>query len=106
VPLARGWASFRVGDLEGAFRVWEGYMSLIHGYRDVLVVRYEELMQDPARVLGSVFRHLALSPDRVSGVLDRVPMRPERAHAFRGDPELDAFAATVADRLEAYGYGP
>ena len=100
----RGWT------LPEALTMWEQYVekarleSAALGER-ALEVRFEELLLQPERVIPAVAEFCRVpAPARHRELLDG--LEPGRAYAFRRDPELVAFAASVRDVLARYGYAP
>lgn len=98
----RGWT------LAEALTMWEQYVekarqeSAVLGER-ALEVRYEELLVQPERVIPALATFCRIpAPAQHRGLLDG--LEPGRAFAFRGDPELVAFAGSVREVLARYGY--
>lgn len=100
----------RCATIEGAFGLWESYVTRAHDQVRALGARaqecaFEDFATDPAQVLetivhdflgGTGFTPAAAKLDSAASMLDA-----SRALAFREDPELAAFADGVADRLAA-----
>ena len=90
--------------------MWEQYVekgrqeSAALGER-ALEVRYEDLLLGPERVLPVIakFCQVPVPTGRAAAPGGLVP---DRAFAFRRDPELLAFASSVRDVLARYGYAP
>jgi hypothetical protein len=101
----RGW------DVAEAFGMWEQYVekarleSVELGER-ALEIRFEELLADPNRIISAIASFCDVERSRVEdgGLAARI--ESDRAFAFRRDPELAAFAETVREILERYGYTP
>jgi hypothetical protein len=94
---------------EGAFRMWETYVSQGLRYvRDLGEraddVKYEDLTSDPESVVHRLAGLCGLTTDG-DGVTQAVEMvQSGRRYAFSNDPSSVAFADTVEDRLAALGY--
>lgn len=89
--------------------MWEEYIeearAHLNGLKDrAIEVKYEDLLAEPARLLRSIsdFCGLRATDKDIQMVASKV--RPDRAYAYRCDPELEAFTARVALRLRAHGY--
>lgn len=110
-PKRRGFGpQVRCASLDGAFDLWEYYVARAREHvaalgSRALEVQYESLLVNPHEELARAlsFCDVELSAGRIDAVAARV--EPSRAHAFRHDPQLNAFAERVAPRLEALGYG-
>jgi hypothetical protein len=103
-------SSRRGSTLPEALTMWEQYVekarqeSAVLGER-ALEVRYEELLLEPERIVPAVAEFCRVPvPDRPGALLDG--LERGRAFAFRRDPELVAFAASVRAALARYGYAP
>ncbi len=100
----RGWT------IHEAFGLWEQYVekarleaaALAAGC--ALEVRFEELLENPAKGIVSLARFCGVDPAPASSWRERI--EPARAFAFRHHPETATFAASVADILAVYGYQP
>jgi hypothetical protein len=98
----RGWT------LAEALTMWEQYVDKARqecsslGER-ALEVRYEDLLTQPERVIGSIARFCRVRAPAGSE-LPIEALDPARAFAFRRDPELVAFAGSVRDVLARHGY--
>lgn len=98
--LAR-FASVRCLSLERAFDLWKQTHAIhrhfvaTHPQMPILDFLYEDLLARPLEVLTRVtsFLELTCSPEQVAAVAARV--KPERALAFRSDPQLALFAEKV-----------
>jgi hypothetical protein len=105
-----GWLSTRrCTTLEGAFELWEEYVT--QGARHVerlgaqaMEVTFEELLKEPARILSEICRFcdLGVNPERIESVATRV--NGNRGLAYRRSFPLLQFAETVSHRLEKFGY--
>lgn len=111
--LARGRfaGSPRCRTLEGGFSLWEEYVAEARRHTDALggqamEVRYEDFVADPLPHLGRIaaFAGLDAPAERIAAVAGQA--RASRGDAWRADPELRAFAASVEDRLAGAGYAP
>jgi hypothetical protein len=98
----RGWT------VAEAFAMWEQYvekarLESAELEERALEIRFEDLLADPRRVIAAIARFCGLErPDAADSLLDRI--EPARAFAYRRDPELAAFAASVREILGRYGY--
>jgi hypothetical protein len=103
--------TLRCATLEGGFSLWEEYVDQGRAnVRDLgsrgVELRYEDLLEDPTGSLRDLaaFCGLPLGEERVTEAASAVDTA--RSLAFRGDPELEAFAKAAAERLRARGYSP
>lgn len=95
--------------LEGAFSLWEEYVGKAQeqieslGSR-ALTLKYEDFLADPDKALHSLaaFCGISTPETEIPSLVKKV--REERAYAYRRNPELVAFAETVAERLGRWGY--
>jgi hypothetical protein len=100
----RGWT------LAEALTMWEQYVekareeSAALGER-ALEVRYEELLTQPDRVIPLIAGFCRVATPARPETL-RAALEPKRAFAYRRDPELVAFAGSVAEVLARHGYTP
>ncbi len=101
----------RLARREQALDLWGEYiakgrerMTRLGGQGLSLV--YEDFLRDPVTELGRVAElcELELPPGRIRQLTRGLD--PGRAFAYRGSPELRAFAEENADRLAAFGYSP
>jgi len=109
-PKAGGFmGGMRCASLEGGLSLWDDYLrearrhlSALQGR--ALEARYEDLLAQPYRVLHELasFCGLPVSETAIAQVAEQVKM--ERAYAYLGNPELQAFANRVAERLRALSY--
>ena len=90
--------------------MWEQYVekgrqeSAALGER-ALEVRFEELLTEPEQVIPTIAKFCRVPVPVAQGrLLDG--LKTGRAFAFRRDPELVAFAASVREALARYGYAP
>lgn len=98
----RGWT------LAEALTMWEQYVdkareeSAALGER-ALELRYEDLLTHPRRVVPAIASFCGVpAPAELGTLLDG--LEPNRAFAFRRDPDLAAFAGSVNDVLARHGY--
>ena len=100
----RGWT------LTEALTMWEQYVekarleSAVLGER-ALEVRYEDLLLQPERVIPILAKRCRV-PVPTGRAAAPDGLEPDRAFAFRRDPELLAFAGSVRDILARFGYAP
>lgn len=109
-PKRRGFGpQVRCRTLEGGFGLWRQYVerageqTAALGER-ALTVCYEDLLTRPQEGLERALNFCGLSP--APGALGRTAATflADRAHAWRHDEELRAFAEARADELAAFGY--
>jgi hypothetical protein len=100
---------WRIIPLERGFSLWEAYVTQarqhVHAlWRRTYELKYEDVLADPMPALRSLvtFCGLQATEEEITRVARRV--RPERAYAYQGSPELRHFAVRVAPRLHALGY--
>lgn len=98
------------GSLDQGLALWQRYQELAeaasHCYPETfLQLRYEDLLADPVASLRRLVRHVGIEPGEASLRAAARSVRPERAFAYRDDPELAACAARHASLLARYGYG-
>lgn len=101
-PLGR---ASRVGTVQGAFDVWRSYVEEAERQRSRvipdrwLVVRYEDLLQDPETTVASLASFAGCR------VTDGFPdVDTSRMYAHRENAELVRFAESRSDVLERFGY--
>jgi hypothetical protein len=101
--------SVRCDSLEGGLSLWEEYISEARAHARLLngraiELKYEDFLSEPERTLGELARFCDLSANdaAINTVASRV--KKERAYAYRGNPELRAFATRVSQRLAAQNY--
>ncbi|MDA2913813.1 sulfotransferase [Acidobacteriia bacterium AH_259_A11_L15] len=101
--------SVRCSILEESFTLWEEYLAVARQHMQGLgergaEFRYEDILTKPEEALRAVARFCEL-PAGGSEIRRAAGQgRKERAFAYRRDPEVRAFAAKVAERLQAHGY--
>jgi hypothetical protein len=100
--------SVRASTLGGAFEIWEEYVDRGHEMVSLLPedrameIRFEDLVADPSAVLeraAAIIGGPGLDLSAATRLGDS-----SRSLAYRDDPVLSEFAASVADRLHARGY--
>ena len=108
-PKSGEFIRVRCDSLEGGLSLWEEYFAEARAHisalgEQALELKYETLLCEPAKVLGEVARfcNLPVSDEAIQEVAGLV--QKERAYAYREKPDLQAFAESVAGRLNAYGY--
>src|SRR3972149_7884929 len=109
VPTNRQFIDLRCASMEEGLLIWEEYVNEarthVRKLEDrAIEVRYEDLFTEPNPILKHLVEFCGLrATDRD---IERVTMqiKRERAYAYRGNPELEAFAIRVAERLRAQGY--
>ncbi len=102
--------SVRCLNLASSFELWELYVARAFGYGDlgdrIMHVRFEDFLAQPLEQLASVSSFCGLTSD--SSQLERVveTVRAERRFAFKDNPELVEFYATVRGSrwMEELGY--
>jgi hypothetical protein len=100
----RGWT------IAEALTMWEQYVDKARqectalGER-ALEVRYEDLLTRPEPVIMAIAKWCGV-PAPADNQAPVEGLEPDRAFAFRREPELMAFAGYVRDVLARYGYAP
>ncbi|MFQ6096043.1 MAG: sulfotransferase [Candidatus Bathyarchaeia archaeon] len=109
IPKRRGFVDLRGASLKGGFSMWEEYVekarTYVHDLRDQAIeVKYEDFLVRPEEVLEELagFCELTCTAAEIAKATGQV--RKDRAYAYRGNSELEAFAAQVAGRLRRQGY--
>ena len=104
-------ASPRCRSLETAFALWEEYVG--EASRHVaergdraIEIRYEDLLASPPDNLARLAAFAGLRPGAQEIARVGRTFENSRASAWRADKQLADFAATVAHRLAAHGFGP
>jgi len=108
-PKSGEFIRVRCDSLEGGLSLWEEYFTEARAHmsalgEQALELKYETLLGEPAKVLTEVARFCNLPVS--DGAIHKVAalVRRERAYAYREKPDLQAFAESVAGRLNGYGY--
>jgi hypothetical protein len=109
VPTNRKFIDLRCASMGEGLLMWEEYVNEarthVRKLEDrAIEVKYEELLSEPNRILKDLVNFCGLQStdqdiERVSKLVKK-----ERAYAYRNNPELEAFATHVAERLRAQGY--
>ena len=101
--------TLRCADLEGGLTLWEEYC--VEGRRRVeglgeraVEVQYEAVLTDPRTQMARLADFCGLKAGEETLRRAVADVNPERAFAYRRDPELSAFAAAHAERLSRLGY--
>ena len=99
----RGWT------LAEALTMWEQYVEKARQEcaaldERAIEIRYEDLLTEPERIIDSLAAFCRIPRQGREGGL--VKLEPSRAFAFRGNPELVAFAEVQREVLGRYGYAP
>jgi len=88
--------------------MWEEYIRearthvLSLGGDRALEVKYEDFLEEPAGVLEQMSEFSGL---RVSGgQIKELTRSIDKDRAYRNEPELEALAEEMSDRLRAYGH--
>ncbi len=109
-PKRRGFGpQARCRTLEGGFGLWLQYLARAGEHTAALedralTVRYEDLLSRPRRELERALTFCGLRPDPRALESTVATFRADRAHAWRHDDALRAFAAARADELARFGY--
>ena len=101
--------SARCLSLPGAFGLWSAYMERatahLAAFRGPLLdLRFEDLLADPSARCAELAAFAGVSFS--AGQLERLvgTIRADRAHSYRGDQGLAAYAGEVGTALRQYGY--
>ena len=103
--------SARCLTLSGAFELWLDYVqhaeTNLKGLANpLLIVRYEDLLQDSKKYLSELAAFCGLdgSPEKIGKVAEQI--KSSRALAFKTDPEAAAFYESVRANpwLQKFGY--
>lgn len=101
--------SMRCATLDGAFSLWEEYLSEARRQtqrlgKQATEIKYEEFLCEPHQALNHLagFCDLSVSDKAVKSVASQA--QRERAYAYRENPELRSFANRVARNLMAHDY--
>lgn len=99
----------RSASLEGAFSLWEEYVSearthIRNSHNQTMELKYEDLLAEQRGFLESLASFCELPVDdraisRMQGWVNK-----DRAYAYRANPQLKVFSDQVAERLSAQGY--
>ena len=89
--------------------MWEEYVNEarthVHklGNSAIIEVKYEGLLTNPNGILKHLTEFCELQATEKDIEMVVMQVKRERAYAYRGNPELEAFASKVAERLRAQG---
>ncbi|HZX14135.1 MAG TPA: sulfotransferase [Thermodesulfobacteriota bacterium] len=109
IPTNRKFIDLRCASMEEGLSMWEEYVNEarthVRKLGDMAIeVKYEDLLTEP----NGVLKHLAEFCNLQAGDKDiervALQIKRERAYAYRSNPELETFAAKMAERLRAQGY--
>jgi len=109
-PKRKGFATLRSASLEGGFSLWEAYMvqSQAHlsrlSQQRAIELKYEDFITEPLPALTELVHFCGLSTDASAIVSVAGMVKAERVYAYQSDPELQAFANQVGERLNMRGY--
>ncbi|MCI0454535.1 MAG: sulfotransferase [Candidatus Dadabacteria bacterium] len=105
----RKFIDFRCASMEEGLSMWEEYVNEARAHvrklgDRAIEVKYEDLLTEPNRILKNLgdFCKLQTRDTDIERVAKQI--KRERAYAYIGNPELEAFAIQVAERLRAQGY--
>jgi hypothetical protein len=109
VQRQRTFIDLRCSSMEDALNMWEEYLqearsSLGKLNERALEIKYEDLLEEPVRILKNAADFCELNASDREIELITHGLRRNRAYAYLSDPKLREFAASVADRLKIYGY--
>jgi hypothetical protein len=95
--------------MDGGFSLWSDYMCQARRLKKqheeiILEVNYEDLLQNPVQTVTQVieFCNLEMEISKIEMVTERI--RPDRAYAFRGDSDMEAFSEQKSEQLKTFGY--
>jgi len=90
-----GYNSLSVLNLNNGYKLWKTYVNQAFSYKDVLHVKYEDLLESPIVVLRRIFDHLNIDVENHD--LDNYSSRfnKDRAYAFLANEKLKAFFKDV-----------
>lgn len=104
--------SLRCLTLSEGFRLWEEYNTIFLKYKDcippqdVLYVRYEDLLQDPAATISALadFVQLPVDDTKVQPVVEHFDV--QKAYTFMNKPDLLEFYNTVkhSELMRTFNY--
>jgi len=101
--------SVRCDSLEGGLSLWEEYFSEARTHigsmgERAVEVKYEDFLAEPTQTLMQLAAFCGVTSDKAAVELAAGRVKIERAYAYRRDPELQAFADQVAQRLVTNSY--
>ncbi len=99
----------RCSTLEGGFSLWEEYVDAASAHvaelgPRALEIRFEDLVADPQARLRELAGFAGLDPAASALEAAAAAIDTRRRYAYAADPGLQAFAESVAPRLEQRGY--
>ncbi len=109
-PIRSGFTfNSRTATLDGCFTLWEEYTRQGRAHVEALGsqaldIGYEDLLADPVTHLDRVASFCSVPVTEAEIAKVAAQSNPQRAYAFRHDPELRSFANQVAHRLQKLGY--
>jgi hypothetical protein len=109
-PKAGGFINgMRCATLEGGLSLWEEYVTEARAHvrelgERAIEVRYEDLLVEPVRRIEALVEFCGIPASAALLGKAAALVRKERAYAFRSNPELNSFARSVAERLQAQNY--
>jgi hypothetical protein len=109
VQRQRTFVDLRCSSMEEALKMWEEYIqearSNVGELKErAIEIKYEDLLKEPVSVFKNAADFCELNTSVREIELVTHELKRNRAYAYLDDPNLKAFAATVADRLKIYGY--
>jgi hypothetical protein len=101
--------SVRCSSLEGGFSLWEEYLREARKHLSelgerALEIKYEDFILNPQDSLKTLAAFCCLPHDNATVEALAGTVLKGRVYAYRTNPELKAFADTVAARLRGNGY--
>lgn len=109
-PKRSGFAhSVSVADLRRGLSLWHAYTARAQEHvkalgGQALELRYEDLLMGPEQHLDKIVRFCGLQAASNDIQREAERFRPDRAYAYRQDPELAECARSCASTLESLGY--
>jgi hypothetical protein len=109
LPTNRKFIDFRCASMEEGLSMWEEYVNEARTHVQKLgdraiEVKYEDLLTEPNGILKNLTEFCGLQTTNRDIERVTTQIKRERAYAYIGNPELEAFAMQVAERLRAQGY--
>ena len=111
-PKRSGFAhSVSVADLGRGLALWQAYTARAQAHvrslgDQALELRYEDLLEAPESHLGAIIEFCGLDAPREAITREARRFRPDRAYAYRQEPELAEVARAHKDMLASLGYHP
>jgi len=109
-PKRRGFGpQVRCRTLDGGFSLWEQYLARAVEHtaalgERALTVHYEDLLTHPREQLERALAFCGLTANAETLACTAATFRADRAHAWRHNHELRAFATNRAEELAHFGY--